>query len=295
MYKQAHRRTAASPAQSKKLASLCTLFLLPAFGSLSAQTPAPAEPASAAVANTQPLAAPLLFATTETPATPFSSSLTPEPTLPDAPVPQVRSANAPPPPGSPENHGVAPIHALVIPPNLRAQPMTAGDKVKATARDLYSLTNIAGIFLSAGYSHVTDGQPNYGTNSAAFGKRLGAAAVRDTNEEIFASMILDPLLHEDPRYYIKGPGHGFINRTWYAATRTLVTRTDDGRSTVNAAMLLGYAGAIAITPTYYPAINRNAKDAAASYGGSLGGSALGFFVSEFSDDVLRAVHLKRAP
>ncbi len=108
-------------------------------------------------------------------------------------------------------------------------------------------------------------------------------------------MIFAPVLHEDPRYYVKGPRFNAVRRTLYAVTRPVITRKDDGFSTINGSLLLGYAVATASTPAYYPRSNRNAQDAISVYGGSVGGAALGCFISEFSQDVLRALRPNRPP
>ena len=183
-------------------------------------------------------------------------------------------------------------YSKYIPSGWTAQPITAHDKVILGLRDLYSPLDFLAMFASAGYAHVTNGEPNYGTDRGAFGERLGAAAIRETSQGLFTDTVFAPLLHQDPRYYIEGSQYGFIHRVLYAGTRPLITRNDSGRSAINASMLLGYAAASGLSYTYYPQINKNFHDTAATYGGSLGGAALGFLVSEFSDDLLKFVHLK---
>ncbi len=163
------------------------------------------------------------------------------------------------------------------------------------AEDLYSISNLVAVFASAGYSHVTNGQPNYGTDKGAFGERLGAAAIRETSQGIFTDMVFAPLLHEDSRYYVEGIKYNPFHRTLYAITRPLITRKDDGGNTVNGALLLGYAASAAITPAFYPQSNRNFHDTAATYAASIGGAALGFFVTEFTSDALYALHLRGKP
>jgi hypothetical protein len=160
--------------------------------------------------------------------------------------------------------------------------------------DLYSVENFAAIILSAGYEHVLNSEPNYGTDKGAFGERLGAAAIRETTQGVFSDMVFAPLFHEDNRYYQMGPAKNPVKRTLYAVTRPFITKTDAGNSTVNGSLLAGYAAAAALTPAYYPQINRNFHDTASTFGSSIGGAALGFFVNEFSSDVLIALHLKHA-
>ena len=212
--------------------------------------------------------------------------------LPEAPMPQ--DAAAPPhASGTLAARHIVPKADLFVPAGWTAQPLTAHDKVVAGAKDLYSLTNFAAMFASARYEHVLNSQPNYGTDKGAFGQRLGAAAIRETSQTFFQEVVAAPLLHEDPRYYQKGPQFNPVNRTLYAVGRTFITRNDSGKPTVNGATLLGYAAAAALTPAYYPSINRNFSDVASVYGGSIGGAALGYFIQEFTPDVLQALHLKR--
>jgi hypothetical protein len=190
---------------------------------------------------------------------------------------------------------VAPKYTKYIAAGFRGQPITAHDKFIIGVRDLYSPFSLLGSVFSAGYSHVTNGEPNYGTNADAFGKRVGATFIRDASEGFFTDSILSPVFHEDPRYYVEGPRYNLIHRTLYAATRPIITRSDSGKSTLNAALLVGYAGASALSYTYYPAINQNFKDTAATFGGGLAGAAIGDFVSEFADQVLQALHLEKKP
>jgi hypothetical protein len=158
-------------------------------------------------------------------------------------------------------------------------------------KDSYSPMNFGGMLASAGYEQLRNGQPNYGTDRGAFGERLGAAAIRETTQGVFTDAIFAPLLHEDPRYYIEGSQYGTFHRALYAASRPLISRTDSGRTTLNGALLLGYASSTLLTNAYYPAISRNVRDNFTGLGGSLGGAALGFLLSEFSSSLWDKVHL----
>ncbi len=231
-------------------------------------------------------------ASTDVAAPGSSSSL--DASLPEAPLPQLHKLDTP--PSAESAQRVAPLYTSTIPAGYRAQPLTAHDKMVIGFRDLYSWDSLGAIAFSAGYAHIANSQPNYGVDTAAFGQRLGAAAARETSQGVFTEIVLAPLLHEDPRYYVRGPeGANFFTRTFYSVTRPLVTRTDGGKRTVNGALLLGYLGAAALTPAYYPSSNRNFHDVASTYGESIGGAAVGGFVNEFADDVLTFLHLKRLP
>jgi hypothetical protein len=180
-----------------------------------------------------------------------------------------------------------------IPAGWTAQPLTTHEKFVLGVHNLYSPRGIAGMVFAAGYSQLANGQPNYGSNTDAFKKRLGAVILRDTTEALFSDAVFAPILHEDTRYYVQGPQHNFFYRIAYAASRPLITRTDNGDSTINGSLLLGYGASSVLTNAYYPSVNRNFHDTASTYGGSLGGAAIGFILNEFHDEVLQALHLEK--
>ena len=59
-----------------------------------------------------------------------------------------------------------------------------------------------------------------------------------SSSELFGWGIYPILFKQDPRYY-KSRRHSFGYRVFYAATRTFVTRGDDGRQQVNFSEILG--------------------------------------------------------
>ncbi|HEY4358685.1 MAG TPA: hypothetical protein VGN16_23260 [Acidobacteriaceae bacterium] len=189
--------------------------------------------------------------------------------------------------------GTASRFSTSIEAGMTAQKLSAGDKFLLGFRAMASPYGLAGTVIGAGYTHLINGEPNYGTDRGAFGERVGAGVLRSASQDFFTISVLSPVLHEDPRYYVQGPQRPFIHRVLYAVTRPIIGRTDGGRTTVNASMLIGYAGAAALTTQYYPPANHNFHDVAATYGTSLGGSAIGFVVDEFADQLLRAIHLRK--
>jgi hypothetical protein len=228
---------------------------------------------------------------------PVSSSLIADVTLPEAPSAQLDADDNPGQLSSTQPVStaayVAPYYIKYIHPGWQVQSLSARDKVILSLHDRVDPLNIASMVIAAGYEQVANGAPNYGTNDGAFAARVGAAAIRETTQEFFSDAIFASLLHEDPRYYIRGPQYGVVHRALYAITRPFITRTDNGTATLNGSLLLGYAGSAALTSTYYPQINRNFDDTAKTFGGSIGGEALGFLVYEFSQDVLQKLHLAK--
>lgn len=220
-------------------------------------------------------------------ASPSSSS------LPEAPEAAVSASAG----GGSQNAGAVPAAAGVydkyILPGQSVPKINGHDKFILGVRDAFSPLAVAGWIASAGYEQVFNQSPNYGQTGKGFAQRLGASAARDVTEGIFSDSIMAPLLREDPRYYKLGRGHNVVHRLLYAGTRELITRTDGGRQTVNLALLSGNLGGAVLTNAYYPENNRGFQETAKTFGGSIGGSALGFVVSEFLSDTLSFVHIKQ--
>ncbi len=190
------------------------------------------------------------------------------------------------------NAGPASTTDKYIDPGQQAPSLSAGDKVRLGLRDAVSPFAIAGWISSAAYSQALDSAPNYGQGWGPFAQRFGASAARGSTEGVLSDSIFAPIFHQDPRYYRLGSGHDLVHRTVYAVTRTVITKSDSGRTTPNLALLAGNAAGSVLTNAYYPDRNRDAKTTAETFAGSIGGSAVGFFVSEFLSDALGIVHLK---
>ena len=193
------------------------------------------------------------------------------------------------------NMPMAPMYSRIIPAGMATPQIHKWDKITLATRNLYSASSFASIFASAGWSHLVNGQPNYGTNSGAFGERLGAAAIRDSTQAFLSNGPFAVWFHNDPRYFALGRGHSFVKRTLYALSRPLITRdSSDGHAVMNTSLILGQAAGTALNNLYYPESNRNFHDNISSFGGSMGGSALSFVMDEYMSELLKAIHLRHA-
>jgi hypothetical protein len=171
------------------------------------------------------------------------------------------------------------------------QPLTSRDKVILGVRASVTPYALLSIVSAASYEQIRDSSPNYGTDSTAFGQRIGAAAARGTSEEIFTASLFSPIFHQDPRYYELGQGHTVFARATYAISRVIISRRDDGGAMPNYALFAGYASAAALTNAYYPPGNRGIGQTARTFGVSVGGSAFSFLFREFIDEALYSIHL----
>jgi hypothetical protein len=192
----------------------------------------------------------------------------------------------------------ATVRAKFIFPGQIAPHLTPTDKVYMGLIHGVSLYSAVGWVVAAEYEQVTNGTPNYGTDTGAYGQRLGAAALRGYSEEVLGTSVLAPILHEDPRYYKMGNRHNVAVRTAYAVTRTIITRDDNGHLTPNFSLVGGNLAGAALTNAYYPDFNRGFNQTLKTFEGSMGGAAFGFFANEFlKDKILNegmiAIHLKQ--
>jgi hypothetical protein len=204
--------------------------------------------------------------------------------LPEAPTPQASVPASVPSP-----------YAKYIDPGQPTLRLNFHDKFILGVKDAISPISVGAWVVNAGYEQGIHGKPNYGTDRGAFGERIGAAAIRDISEDIFSESMLAPLVREDPRYYIMGSGHSAMQRCTYAATRAIVTRKDDGSPTINFALIAGNFAGAELTRTYYPQSNRSFPKTMEIFAGSVGGSALGFIISEFFSSTYEKLHLKSRP
>ncbi len=188
---------------------------------------------------------------------------------------------------------VARKYSEVVLPGQSALPLTGGDKVKFAFVQAVSPFNIVAWGISSAYSQAVDSAPHYGQGWGPYGQRYGAAAARGTMQTLAADAVFAPLFHDDPRYYELGRSHKFVNRGIYAATRTVITRSDSGTRRLNLPLLVGYGVAAGASYSFYPDRDRTGSQVAYTYAGSIGGAALGFLFDEFLDDGLRAIHFRK--
>jgi hypothetical protein len=229
-------------------------------------------------------------------------------TLPDAPSAAVSSASGSTAQDAPApDPGPRPVHASntssyrsskwygVVDPGENVPPLDSKDKMLFWLHEEISPVGWFPVVYSAGWEHIFNEDPKYGTDSAAFGERLGAAALRVSSYRFFSDSLLPTVLHEDPRYFRKAYG-SVVSRGLYSAAQSVVARKDDGSTGVSFASILGHLAGSALTATYYPAPSVKTSVVMETWGWSMAGDAGGNLFLEFWPDVRDAVfHRHRHP
>jgi len=102
------------------------------------------------------------------------------------------------------------------------------------------------------------------------------------------SAILPVALHQDNRYYTLGHG-GFVKRTAYSFTRTMITRNDGGSEVPNYSELLGAGTSSSIAALYYPSQYRTWTKIGQRWLTAVIIDGVTFSVKEFWPDVNNAI------
>lgn len=143
-------------------------------------------------------------------------------------------------------------------------------------------------FASSGFEQLINTDPKYGSDSGAYGQRLGAAVLREASMRFFSDSLLPTITREDPRYFRMAHGPK-ARRGLYAAERVFVNQRDNGSQGFNYSAVVGHALAAALTMAYYPGPSANGRIAAKTFGFSLAGLAGGHLFTEFWPDVRERV------
>jgi len=181
--------------------------------------------------------------------------------------------------------GVLPDFLTVQTPDEKVQPLTVKQKFALVARQTYDPVTILSAAGGALLSQARDEDPKYGEGRVAYAKRFGAAIADLSSQNFFGGAVFASLLHEDPRYFRRGPRYGFWNRLGYSISKVVVTRTDAGRQSFNYAGILGMSLGIGLSNAYYPAASVNGREVAQRFGTSLLSASLGNILPEFWPDI----------
>lgn len=166
-------------------------------------------------------------------------------------------------------------------------PMTPSQKWYLAWKETIDPFNIGTAAVTAAFSQLGNQTPKYGEGWPNYGRRFGAAIADFGTQNFFTAGVFAVLLHQDPRYFRKGPAVRILPRVLYSVTRILVCRNDSGKAVLNTSNLLGTAFGIAASNVYYPSASRTGTVMAGRIETSLFGDVTGNLMSEFWPDIQR--------
>ena len=167
--------------------------------------------------------------------------------------------------------------------------LTGKEKYILAYHQMFDISAHLGNALQAGVQQATDGQPHYGEGYGAYAERFAAAEGDQYTSSFMIYGFLPSILHDDPRYFRRGHGSP-LSRIWYAATRTVITRTDAQTPTFNAPQIFGQLVQAGISNAYYPKQDRNIDGTFKGWGINLGYNCGYNVLKEFYPDLLHLFH-----
>jgi hypothetical protein len=113
-------------------------------------------------------------------------------------------------------------------------------------------------------------------------------------QNLFSAGLFAVLLHQDPRYFRKGPSAKIITRILYSVTRVAICRNDFGHNTLNTSNFFGMGLGIAASNVYYPSSSRTGTVMAGRIETSMFGGVTGNLMSEFWPDIEKKFFHKKS-
>ena len=168
-------------------------------------------------------------------------------------------------------------------------PLTVKQKYILALHQTVDFSAHIGNAFQAALQQASNAQPHYGQGWGPYAERFGAAEGDQATSSFFIFGFLPSILHDDPRYFRKGPSYSFWTRFHYSATRTVISRKDSGEPTFNIPQVAGQLFQQSISTLYYPPVDRTAKGVFLNWGTSLAYNSAYNVVKEFYPDVLHFV------
>lgn len=137
-----------------------------------------------------------------------------------------------------------------------AVPLTFKQKMKLAWKTSTDPITIGSSAAGAEIEQQRNWYRSYGRGAQGYGKRFGVTYGNVAIGTFLGSAVMPSLLKQDPRYFYKGTG-SWNSRLWYALSRSVIAKGDNGSWQPNYSNFLGNLAASGITDTYLPAKDRN--------------------------------------
>jgi hypothetical protein len=135
--------------------------------------------------------------------------------------------------------------------DIKLPPQTAKQKFTLAAKNSFDYSSFIIVGIQAGISMSGNSYPQFHEGAAGYARYYWHTLADTADENFFVSGIGPVVFHQDNRFYTLGHG-SFGKRSWYAVTRVLVTRRDNGSETFNFSEVVGSGAAAGVGSLYYP-------------------------------------------
>jgi hypothetical protein len=170
-------------------------------------------------------------------------------------------------------------------------PMTWQQKGYLALHDLADPVNFGTILGISAITVGTDSHSAYGPGLEGFGKSVGVSYLQDATGQFFGAFAIPVIAHQDPRYF-RMPHAPFTRRLVYSISRTVVSRSDSGKSMPNYATLLNYPIGAELANLYVPGIHPDGASTVARIFTGYALDPVNNLINEFLPDVASHVHVR---
>lgn len=137
-----------------------------------------------------------------------------------------------------------------------AVPLSFKQKMKLALRTSEDPVTIGSVGAAAEIEQQRNWYRSYGQGAQGYAKRFGVTYGNVAIGTFLGSAVMPTLFKQDPRYFYRGRGR-WSSRLWYALSRAVITKGDNGNWEPNYSNAFGNLAAAGITDTYLPRKNRN--------------------------------------
>jgi hypothetical protein len=135
--------------------------------------------------------------------------------------------------------------------DIKLPPQTVKQKFTLAAKNSFDYSSFIIVGLQAGISMSGNSYPQFHQGAAGYARYYWHTLADTADENFFVAGIGPVVFRQDNRFYTLGHG-SFRKRSWYAVTRVLVTRRDNGNETFNFSEIVGSGAAAGVGSLYYP-------------------------------------------
>jgi hypothetical protein len=170
-------------------------------------------------------------------------------------------------------------------------PMTWQQKGYLSLHELTDPINFATILGISAITVGADSHSAYGPGLKGFGKSVGVSYLQDATAQFFGAFAIPVIAHQDPRYF-RMPHAPFTKRLVYSISRTVVARSDSGKSMPNYATLLNYPIGAELANLYVPGIHPDGASTVARIFTGYALDPVNGLINEFLPDVASHIHIR---
>jgi hypothetical protein len=170
-------------------------------------------------------------------------------------------------------------------------PMTWQQKGYLALHDLTDPANFGTILGISAITIGADSHSAYGPGLKGFGKIVGVSLLQDATAQFFGDFAIPAVAHQDPRYF-RMPHAPISKRILYSLSRTIISRSDSGKTIPNYGTLLSYPITAEIDNLYVPGIHPDGASTGIRIVTGYGLDPVNNLLNEFLPDVASRVHVR---